>query len=105
MKLESMSRFKELALPKTYEESMKEPWALTPAMKNYEPTENIKKMAQPIIHDDSALIQSFPIPINPTALTYKGTVQSMNNNNNIVLYKYEIYYVCISFFIASYETY
>ncbi|XP_018791312.1 PREDICTED: testicular haploid expressed gene protein-like [Bactrocera latifrons] len=73
MKLDKMTRFKALALPKTHEELAKEPWVLTPAMKTYEPSENIKKMALPTAHDDSAMIQSLPVPINPTALTYKAT--------------------------------
>lgn len=90
MKLEKMSRFKVLALPKTLEEPAKEPWTLTPAMKSYEPSENIKKMAQPTAHDDSALIQSLPVPINPTALTYKG-------NTTICLHNILIHsiYTCI----------
>ncbi|XP_017483075.1 PREDICTED: testicular haploid expressed gene protein [Rhagoletis zephyria] len=72
-KPEEMGRIKLLALPKTREEPTKEPWLLTPGMKFYKPTERILKIAQPKMFDESAIIQSLPIPVNPAALTHKAT--------------------------------
>ncbi|XP_053945901.1 testicular haploid expressed gene protein-like [Anastrepha ludens] len=76
MKLQNMKRFHTLAFPKTHEEPTKGPWTLTPGMKSYEPSERIRKISQPRMYDESALIQNFPIPVSPAALAYKATTRT-----------------------------